>query len=148
MEVAVLENVMLTIFAHATVRLVELLTKHLKRRLTMSNTPQRPNDPTEIIFYGKGHVKVSDYLDMKAYATKLEAERDAARAALAWQPIETAPKDGAVILVWRPSLAIIRVQIACFVNDKWETYGSGPMWEGYFPTHWQPLPPSPAQKEG
>ncbi len=65
---------------------------------------------------------------------------------LEWREMESAPKDGTVILVWRPSLAIVKIQIACFVNDRWETYGSGPMWEGYLPTHWMPLP-SPPKKE-
>ena len=35
-----------------------------------------------------------------AEITRLRKERDEARAAMAWQPIETAPKDGSEVLVY------------------------------------------------
>ena len=84
-----------------------------------------------------------------------------------WQPIETAPRDGSMFLVWvnavrhgeddegRP------FQQDCSTVDfaEWRTvddYGY-PFYFGYphgdqeYPTHWQPLPAAPAalsQKAG
>ena len=70
-----------------------------------------------------------------------------------WQPIETAPKDGSYIILYRPS------------NDgrhkdavregKFHRYGmaetwrvrSGGVWDIDAPTHWQPLPEPPESEE-
>ena len=72
---------------------------------------------------------------------RLTAERDALAAELrtlkaqqAWQPIETAPKDGRRVLVWFP---LAGVASARRVDDLF--YGPG----GEEPTHWQPLPQEP-----
>lgn len=67
-----------------------------------------------------------------------------------WQPIETAPKDGTVVLVFAPDASEPRVFTAQF-ND----YGEGGA--DWFdacdcaslpilatPTHWMPLPEPPA----
>ncbi len=78
-----------------------------------------------------------------------------------WQPIETAPKDGTLVLLWQknsfpgPGSAII----GSFRTDQNDEDGE-PLWlendyddwsTGYastpsHPTHWMPLPPPPEAK--
>ena len=75
-----------------------------------------------------------------------------------WQPIETAPKDGTVILAWRFYPCVVRWN----ATDKdwpWEAVPIGAMYEPFEAngfsgddaqiTHWMPLPaaPSAAQSE-
>lgn len=70
-----------------------------------------------------------------------------------WQPIETAPKDGKII-VWLadegfPVIATWRV-LDKGTDDQWEGFW---IWEMDYGddfhdlTHWMPLPPSPQQQE-
>ena len=90
----------------------------------------------------------SDKINLRSELAAMRAERDAAiaraekaEAALQWQPIETAPMDGEMILgAWQ-----------C-LNDTWDMnamqFHDGIWWdyycEGYHdPTHWMHLPPSP-----
>ena len=61
----------------------------------------------------------------------------------AWQKIETAPRDGTLILVWRKSnnelgYDHLRLSVDYFKHGAW--------WESRRdmpPTHWMPLPPPP-----
>lgn len=59
----------------------------------------------------------------------------------AWQPIESAPKDGTPILVWpTPDYGneFVRIGIDMWCNDTW--------WlsrHNMRPTHWMPLPEPP-----
>jgi len=62
-----------------------------------------------------------------------------------WRPIETAPKDGSDIIVYRPKhdgTYIPQVGI-----DWWMTKGIRPCWgksrADCQPTHWMPLPEPP-----
>ncbi len=59
----------------------------------------------------------------------------------AWQPIETAPRDGAKILVWifeRHDIVRWDWQLECWVTpDELLEIGSKA------PTHWMPLPEPP-----
>lgn len=66
-----------------------------------------------------------------------------------WRPIETAPKDGTVVLVWRPRESDDHVAHAAV--DHWRSYeigggGSGSWYRSrryQQPTHWMPLPATP-----
>lgn len=72
-----------------------------------------------------------------------------------WQPIETAPKDGTVIIVWTNH---DEVEVTSWYQTK--GYGYEPVpgteffrevrgkvlyegWNGNTPTHWMPLPEPP-----
>lgn len=58
---------------------------------------------------------------------------------MAWQPIETAPKDGADILTWDGN-----DQCVLFFSQHGHGWTAGNPAVGYNPTHWQPLPAPPA----
>lgn len=68
----------------------------------------------------------------------------------AWQPIETAPRDGSEILVG--DFKETDVEDHCYGvvfwrEGKW-TDGLGPAWAWsgeFYPTHWMPLPSPPEQ---
>lgn len=59
-----------------------------------------------------------------------------------WQPIETAPKDGAWVFLCWPTLPISSAYPVAFWDDDWVFVGN--QWvPPPEPTHWMPLPPSP-----
>jgi hypothetical protein len=70
----------------------------------------------------------------------------------AWQPIETAPKDGTTILVFFDGGDMV---LACWSENVWHSDDRKlrPGWEplhrvydvedAIFPTHWMPMPASP-----
>lgn len=65
---------------------------------------------------------------------------------MTWQPIETAPKDGTLILlsspggvVWQGSYKEIK-HANCY---GWSRFNSEDV--GWHPTHWQPLPAPPVE---
>lgn len=50
-----------------------------------------------------------------------------------WQPIETAPRDGAEVLTWNGTSR----RIAAYAwDDRWQSEGL----PSFVPTHWMPLP--------
>jgi hypothetical protein len=53
-----------------------------------------------------------------------------------WQPIETAPKDGTVIIVYAPDF----FQTAAWAGNGWTNAANS--WLGDV-THWMPLPEPP-----
>lgn len=55
-----------------------------------------------------------------------------------WQPIETAPKDGTVIIVYAPDF----FQTAAWTDEKW-TNAANSWLEDV--THWMPLPKPPQE---
>lgn len=62
-----------------------------------------------------------------------------------WQDISTAPRDGTVILaiqqgLYKPEVPFIPYA-ASFQNGTWKNHSTG--FEGYFPSHWMPLPEPP-----
>jgi hypothetical protein len=65
-----------------------------------------------------------------------------------WQPIETAPKDGAAILIWPAQSSFTGDDTISYVvrwNDWKEAWieASGEEYDTFYPTHWMPLPPPP-----
>jgi hypothetical protein len=71
---------------------------------------------------------------------------------MTWEKIETAPKDGKSVLVYRPTTK--RVEVARYEEDK-HSKKPNPYWRScvlgatlskqYPPTHWMPLPPPPTE---
>lgn len=59
-----------------------------------------------------------------------------------WQPIETAPKDGTVVLGYRYQLGSLSWIVIMFdrIKGVWFNYHTG---QQEFPTHWMPLPAAP-----
>lgn len=71
---------------------------------------------------------------------------------MSWQPIETAPKDGTVVLIHDPDDAPYTgiVTIGLFDGEKWNGCDHGyHMNAGIIvaPTHWMPLPSPPGTVE-
>lgn len=69
-----------------------------------------------------------------------------------WQPIDTAPKDGTWLLLFRPGKEGNRIAEARW-RGNWMDKGSyewgGNSWcypENSQPTHWMPLPPPPKEQ--
>lgn len=70
-----------------------------------------------------------------------------------WQPIETAPKDGTMILVWDESSSpgVVAAYFLSETHDdeEWSGWIYGDQLladadpEGPLPTHWMPLPEPP-----
>lgn len=68
-----------------------------------------------------------------------------------WQPIETAPKDGTLILAtgWKGGkVNTSRNYVLCQYNKSCEGFFNFSEWLGYgFLTHWMPLPDSPEDQQ-
>lgn len=58
----------------------------------------------------------------------------------AWQPIETARKDGTAVIVW-PPISRGTITIASWSHSFWDHrhYDGNPCWSPPKPTHWRPL---------
>jgi hypothetical protein len=82
-------------------------------------------------------------------ARKLERERDAARAECAWRPIETAPKDGTPVDLWRPDGHEGGERLANYkrVERTPTNVFYDPVYAGIVcvrdATHWKPIPTAP-----
>ncbi len=74
-----------------------------------------------------------------------------------WQPIETAPRDGEPVLIWKPDERRVgEYMMAAYWDDSQNGFVpvGGVHKQGYFstlqgrdqgyPTHWMPLPTAPA----
>lgn len=64
-----------------------------------------------------------------------------------WKPIETAPKDGAIVMLYWPTLSITRYPaVGTNHNDGcgWDLINDRDYGE-VFPTHWMPLPEPPTK---
>ena len=70
----------------------------------------------------------------KALITRLRA----AEARTAWQPIETAPRDGTLVLAWHPHWGGPDA-VRCSSRGQW----TADWLPTCAPTHWQPLPAAP-----
>lgn len=72
---------------------------------------------------------------------------------MTWQPIETAPKDGTLVLLYEPDNDEELIDARIFVglwNDARDAKFYGTAWEcaeysafNHYPTHWMPLPEAP-----
>lgn len=89
-------------------------------------------------------------LGIKGYrSTALQAGRAIERAAIEayqrqqWRPIETAPKDGTRIIVYRALEPGYEHELIGF--DMWRNGNWYRSRRAMRPTHWQPLPPPPEQ---
>jgi hypothetical protein len=60
-----------------------------------------------------------------------------------WQPIETAPKDGSVILAWRKHATIPMIVGFDPSYGEWEDVYNYNGVHVYHITHWMPLPEPP-----
>jgi hypothetical protein len=101
---------------------------------------------------GWGHMLSPSDLISDAAADRIEE----LEAKLAWQPIETAPKDGTRVLAYWPDC--YGNHSACQVETwfgPWAKGNSQMVWQSAFewadghnePTHWMPLPAPPAGED-
>ena len=77
----------------------------------------------------------------------MTTDKEAARVD-AWQPIETAPKDGTWLLTFSPQLHArgYKPEIIYWLEGRWVVgRGSTPYHSSISFTHWTPLPAPPAQ---
>lgn len=89
------------------------------------------------------------------WAETAEADREALRAATAWRPIAEAPKTSQSRLVWCPAYRntyVVSWMVPLGDDAKprpedgfWSHFGAGGSRLSERPTHWQPLPPPPAE---
>ena len=89
--------------------------------------------------YGGQWTSPAQCADMLALITRLRA----AEARTAWQPIETAPRDGTLVLAWHPWWMRADA-VRCGRSGVWTADGH-PVCE---PTHWMPLPAAPEAGHG
>lgn len=126
-----------------------------------------PNPPAEVPTPRTDHIWscINVYGPADRAVKILEAHRQLEReniellAALTWQPIETAPKDGTEILGWREGCGVLLIRWTCpidFLTDTecekmgdsaeqldwfYADFVAGDRLEGsQAPTHWMPLP--------
>lgn len=98
------------------------------------------------------HAHVYDVMEERL--TDALAAYDAAPAGDGWRPIESAPKDGKWLLLYGNGSGFM----ACTFVGYWgRRYADEPLgWQEAFalrqpparPSHWRPLPPPPAPREG
>ncbi len=68
-----------------------------------------------------------------------ETKQEQEARAVAWQPIETAPRDGTEVLAWCEESETMHVAYYCPTERLWfNTEGVN-----HFMSHWMPLPPVP-----
>ena len=80
------------------------------------------------------------HIDPSFYAFGEMAWQAAQAAAVQWQPIETAPKDGKeLILLWVPAMGHGLM--------KWNGIWDDRVYNCDGPTHWMPLPSAPKPTE-
>ena len=72
------------------------------------------------------------------YVRTLITRLRAAEARTAWQPIETAPRDGTLVLAWHPHWGGPDA-VRCSSRGQW----TADWLPTCAPTHWQPLPAAP-----
>jgi hypothetical protein len=129
------------------------------------------NDDESDEEWAKFRLLVGDYRRARAFlaaqSARPPADQDEAKAREdAWQPIETAPRDGTYVDLWEVArdrrhgkrIADVRWDRKRSFNggigrvaqpDAWCHRHGGQVWfSGYAVTHWRPLPPPPALEQG
>jgi hypothetical protein len=118
----------------------------------MTNTPDTSREAVEVLIASipgaKSLQEVYDLQDKNAQtmrallsrAEKAEAENERLRAAQAWQPIKTAPRDGTKILSFVWTIYQGGVVVAHWDDNDGFIDCDSDFWE---PTHWLPLPEPP-----
>jgi hypothetical protein len=88
---------------------------------------------------------------IEAYeAAKPEQQTSREDELVGWQPIETAPKDGTKIIVYRPKADtgyIPHVGMDYWMKTSYGSYCWGKSRIDTKPTHWMPFPPSPTKTQ-
>lgn len=106
-------------------------------------------------------LQVGEYADasiksLRSQLSEARAEVERLRAAQAWRPIETAPKDGTEIILFAieegfedegPSVWIGSWSTTAWYGPAWTAYEHRSETEYLTPTHWLPLPSPPSAKE-
>lgn len=100
---------------------------------------------------GRATIPASDWQRVKSAIDALRAENEALRAELEWKPIETAPRDATVVLLWTDDGFPVAGGYAKYDDPDFQWEGwiyADPLLseadpEGPLPTHWMPLPPRP-----
>ena len=82
---------------------------------------------------------------------ELKELRAAIEAAQAWRPIETAPKDGTLVIVGAPGYASVSARWGWespWIDGWWcDGHRSDAVGPEFTPTHWMPLPPPPGHQD-
>lgn len=87
------------------------------------------------------------FLEALSSLSPAPVQAEGMREAVAWQPIETAPKDGAWILAWLGGIAGCPDTIQ-WAYGGWWNGSTGHVRSEASPTHWMPLPQAPRPSEG
>ena len=90
-------------------------------------------------------LRLTDQRDFDC-AGELARENARLRAAMAWQPIETAPRDGTNIMLWHK---VWKCPVSAFYGETyrkdcpWTQTTNTTIWPEEAFTHWMPLPTAP-----
>lgn len=89
--------------------------------------------------YVRADIHESQLAELRDEIARLKAERE-------WLPIETAPKDGTLVLGYFPGACVLKVY--CKSSGIWHQWHEDYEVSVYPPpTHWQPLPPPPTEEK-
>jgi len=108
-------------------------------------------DPMKLVGLVEG--RIGQDFDGECHLTEDEARQIAAciREMVEWRPIETAPRDGTLILCFYPDrCGQDRLSLRYWAVGDWPSSGRTEGWSDQYrqirktePTHWLPLPPAP-----
>ena len=113
-------------------------TPRTDRLLESLETHQFHGDAGDVVDFARGLER--ELASVTAERDQARRERDALLEALAWRPIETAPKDKSSILIIDSenfiTIGDFSEERGCFANTE-------ECWKIETPTHWMPLPEPP-----
>ena len=88
------------------------------------------------------NIDSDEFIGLLQQVADLRRERDILRESMRWQPIETAPKHGSRVLIYRPGFnESMCVAWWRMTDGEWQPVHGAGDWRGS--THWLPLPPPP-----